>query len=71
MNLRSCLGARAMSGFGPDDQARSDSILREAWRQYGFVLLRVDDPDLTWPERMLLRALGERRWGKRAVGLSS
>ena len=56
---------RAASGFGPDDQARSQRVCAEAWRQDGILVVRADDPSLTWPERELVRQLGEKRFGKR------
>lgn len=63
--LRSYLACRAASGIGPDDFARRDRLVAEAWRRDGLLVVSVADPALTWPERELIRALGERRFGQR------
>ena len=65
--IRSHLAARAPSGFGPDDLARSQRLIAEAWRTRGLLVISADDPNLTWPERELVRTLGEKRFGKRNI----
>jgi hypothetical protein len=40
-------------------------VKREGWREQGVLAVSVDDERLTWPERELVRQLGERLYGKR------
>ncbi len=42
-----------------------DQVKREGWREQGVLAVAVDDERLTWPERELVRQLGERLYGKR------
>lgn len=63
--IRSHLASRAPSGFGPDDLARSQRLVAEAWRTRGLLVISADDPMLTWVEREFVRTVGERFYGKR------
>ena len=38
---------------------------RDGWLEQGLLAVAVDDTRLTWPERELLKQLGERIYGKR------
>lgn len=58
--IRSFLASRYISPAGPDDAARLEALKRRAWRDEGVLMVRVDDPALTWPERELVRNLGRR-----------
>ena len=40
-------------------------VKRDGWREQGVLAVSVDDDRLTWPERELIRQLGERLYGKR------
>jgi hypothetical protein len=42
-----------------------DQVKREGWREQGVLAVSADDDRLTWPERELVRQLGERLYGKR------
>ena len=42
-----------------------DEVKREGWQEQGLPAVAVDDERLTWPERELVRQLGERLYGKR------
>jgi hypothetical protein len=42
-----------------------DRVKREGWREQGVLAVSVDDERLSWPERELVRHLGERLYGKR------
>lgn len=42
-----------------------ESVKREAWRDMGVLVIDEKDPRLTWPERELVRNLGNRLMGKR------
>jgi hypothetical protein len=51
-------------GYGGRRRA-PDQVKREGWREQGVLAVAVDDERLTWPERELVRQLGERLYGKR------
>jgi hypothetical protein len=42
-----------------------EQVKREGWRDQGLLAVSLDDHRLTWPERELVRQLGERLYGKR------
>jgi hypothetical protein len=42
-----------------------DEVKREGWKEQGLLAVAVDDFRLSWPERELVRQLGERLYGKR------
>jgi hypothetical protein len=51
-------------GFGgkrPDPE----QIKREGWMQEGVLVVKQDDQRLNWPERELVKQLGEKLYGKR------
>ncbi len=51
-------------GYG--GQRRSpDDIKRDGWREQRVLAVSIDDARLTWPERELIRQLGERLYGDR------
>jgi len=39
-------------------------VKRDGWREQGVLAVSVDDDRLTWPERELVRQLGERLYGQ-------
>ena len=41
-----------------------DQIKRDGWHEQGVLAVSVDDHRLTWPERELVRQLGEKLYGK-------
>ena len=43
--------------------AKLETLRRRAWRQYGVLSLRDGADRLTWPERELVRQLGELLYG--------
>lgn len=54
-------------GFGkrrPDPER----IKRDGWRDQGVLVISEDDARLTWPDRELVRQLGEKLYGKRPGG---
>ena len=51
-------------GFG-GDRRDPDRVKREGWREQGVLAVSADDERLTWPERELVRQLGERLYGAR------
>ena len=42
-----------------------EAIKRDGWREQGLLAVAVDDGRLTWPERELVRQLGEKLYGAR------
>lgn len=51
-------------GYG--GQRRSpDDIKRDGWREQRILAVSIDDARLTWPERELIRQLGEKLYGDR------
>lgn len=42
-----------------------DCVRQEGWLEIGVLAVSIDDERLTWPERELVRQLGERLYGKR------
>lgn len=51
-------------GYG--GQRRSpDEVKKDGWKEQGVLAVSVGDNRLTWPERELVRQLGERLYGKR------
>jgi len=51
-------------GFG-GHRRDADEVKRDGWRDQGLLAVSVDDHRLTWPERELVRQLGERLYGAR------
>ncbi len=51
-------------GYGGQRRA-PDQVKREGWREQGVFAVAVDDERLTWPERELVRQLGDKLYGKR------
>ncbi len=56
-------------GYGGQRTA-PEHIKRDGWRDQGILVVAENDHRLTWPERELIRQLGEKLYGKReeAVG---
>ena len=42
-----------------------DQVKQDGWREQGVLAVAVDDERLSWPERELVRKLGEKLYGKR------
>lgn len=49
-------------GYG-GHRRTADEIKRDGWREEGLLAVSVDDHRLTWPERELVRQLGDRLYG--------
>lgn len=49
-----------------DDTCARDRFKREGWREQGLLVVDAEDQRLTWPERELIRHLGEKLYGRRA-----
>jgi hypothetical protein len=51
-------------GYG-GDRRDPDRVKRDGWHEQGMLAVLIDDQRLTWPERELVRQLGEKLYGKR------
>ena len=45
-----------------------DQVKRDGWQEQGVLAVSADDQRLTWPERALVRHLGEKLYGKHPAG---
>ena len=54
----------APRGFGGDRQS-PEHIKRQGWQAQRVLVIDADDERLTWPERELIRQLGEKLYGDR------
>jgi hypothetical protein len=52
-------------GYG-GERRPPDEVKRDGWRDHGLLAVSIDDERLTWPERELVKQLGERLYGKRS-----
>ena len=44
-----------------------DLVKRDGWYEQYMLAVSLDDPRLTWPERELVRQLGDKLYGQLAV----
>ena len=44
-----------------------EQVKRDGWQEQGLLAVALDDHRLTWPERELVRQLGEKLYGPRMV----
>ena len=51
-------------GYGGERRS-PDQVKKEGWHEQGVLAVAVDDARLTWPERELVRQLGDRLYGRR------
>ena len=52
----------APRGYG-GERRPPDQVKREGWREQGVLVVAANDERLTWPERELVRQLGEKLYG--------
>lgn len=45
-----------------------EEVKRDGWREQGVLAVAIDDHRLTWPERELVRQLGEKLYGPATSG---
>lgn len=51
-------------GYG-GTRRNADQVKRDGWQEQGMLAVSVEDDRLTWPEKELIRQLGEKLYGKR------
>ena len=49
-------------GYG-GERRPPEQVKREGWREQGVLVIAENDDRLTWPERELIRQLGEKLYG--------
>ena len=49
-------------GYGGERRS-AEEVKREGWREQGLLVVSPADPRLSWPERELVRQLGEKLYG--------
>ena len=54
----------APKGYG-GQRRDPEAVKRDGWRDQGLLAVSLDDHRLTWPERELVRQIGEKLYGKR------
>lgn len=52
---------------GRTPEERIEATARQALREHGMLVIRLDDPRLHWPEREMLRQVAGRIFGWRAA----
>ena len=61
-------GMRFMpKGYG-GRRRNPDEVKRDGWHEQRVLAVALDDHRLTWPERELVRQLGEKLYGPAATG---
>jgi hypothetical protein len=50
-------------GYG-GDRREPEQVKRDGWQEQHMLAVSLDDHRLTWPERELIRQLGEKLYGK-------
>ena len=56
---------RLVASIYGQDCRTPEQVRRDGWRELGILAVSVEDHRLTWPERELVRQLGERLYGRR------
>jgi hypothetical protein len=51
-------------GFG-GSRRDPEQVKQDGWKERGVLVIAEDDQRLTWPERELIRQLGQKLYGKR------
>jgi hypothetical protein len=49
-------------GYGGERRA-PEEVKRDGWREQGVLVIAANDDRLSWPERQLIRELGEKLYG--------
>lgn len=55
---------RFPKGYGGERRS-PEQVKRDGWIEQGMLAVSVEDDRLTWPERELIRQLGEKLYGRR------
>lgn len=52
----------APRGYG-GDRRPPEQVKRDGWREQGVLVIAINDDRLNWPEREMVRQLGEKLYG--------
>jgi len=52
-------------GYG-GERRPAELVKRDGWREQGVLVVHAGDERLSWPERELIRRLGEKLYGRRS-----
>lgn len=53
------------SNYRSPSAFEAEAVKRHGWHDQGIVVAAVDDPRLPWQDRELLKAIGDRLYGRR------
>ena len=56
---------RSHLGRHPPTPLDAEAEKRAGWREFGILVVALQDPRLTWPEQELVRQIGARLYGQR------
>lgn len=59
---------RWIPGGNGSERQSADTIQREGWHELGVLTVAIDDERLSWPEREIIRQLGDKLYGRREPG---
>jgi len=59
------MSARSYLGRYVPKRIDVDAEKKFGWREHGILVVKADDPELTWPERELVKQLGQKLFGER------
>jgi hypothetical protein len=51
-------------GYGGERRS-PERVKRDGWHEQGLLAVAIDDERLTWPEREIVRQLGDKLYGQR------
>lgn len=54
--------------YGSGTRRDPETVKRDGWREMGVLAVSACDPRLSWPERELIRQLGEKLYGSPSNG---
>ena len=54
--------------YGSSTRRDPETVKRDGWREMGMLAVSASDPRLSWPERELVRQLGEKLYGQPSAG---
>ena len=54
-------------GYGGTRRA-PEQVKREGWREQGLLVVDANDPRLSWPDREMIRQLGDKLYGRKQEG---
>jgi hypothetical protein len=54
--------------YGSSTRRDPETVKRDGWREMGMLAVSASDPRLSWPERELVRQLGEKLYGQPPAG---